>query len=101
MRVFMMRRDAPRRALGTSAFLFACITGTLCHLGAAAERSTGTTEFVRISPRDSRYFELTDGQPYIPVGFNLVGPPASEDLETVVNPVAKRLAEKLFHLLRV
>lgn len=27
--------------------------------------------FVRVSPRDSRYFELSDGQPYVPIGLNL------------------------------
>lgn len=34
--------------------------------------------FVRVSPRDSRYFELSNGQPYIPVGLNLVGPPGGD-----------------------
>src|ERR1022692_1198899 len=38
--------------------------------------------YVRVSPRDRRYLELTDGTPYIPVGLNMVGPPnqkAGED----------------------
>lgn len=30
-------------------------------------------EFVRVSPRDGRYLELTDGRPYIPVGLNRIG----------------------------
>jgi hypothetical protein len=30
--------------------------------------------FVRVSPRDSRYFELSDGRPYIPIGLNLIHP---------------------------
>jgi hypothetical protein len=34
--------------------------------------------FVRISPRDSRYFELTNGQAYIPIGLNIVGPPRGD-----------------------
>jgi hypothetical protein len=29
--------------------------------------------YVRVSPRDSRYFELADGRPYIPIGLNMVG----------------------------
>lgn len=33
-------------------------------------------EHVRVSPRNSRYFELTDGSPYIPIGLNLCGAPA-------------------------
>jgi len=31
--------------------------------------------FVRISPRDARYFELSDGRPYIPIGLNTCWPP--------------------------
>jgi len=30
--------------------------------------------FIRVSPRDPRYFETTTGQPYIPIGLNLVEP---------------------------
>ena len=30
--------------------------------------------FVRVSPRDPRYFELSDGRPYIPIGLNLIAP---------------------------
>jgi hypothetical protein len=38
-------------------------------LGAAPEG------FVRVSPRDHRYLELTTGAPYIPNGPNLIAPP--------------------------
>jgi hypothetical protein len=37
--------------------------------------------FVRISPRDSRYFELSDGRPYVPVGLNMVAPPGDRGME--------------------
>ena len=30
--------------------------------------------FVRVSPRDPRYLELSDGTPYIPIGLNLISP---------------------------
>ncbi len=30
--------------------------------------------FVRTSPRDPRYFELSDGRPYIPIGLNMTSP---------------------------
>ena len=31
--------------------------------------------FVRVSPRDPRYLELSGGEPYIPVGLNMIAPP--------------------------
>jgi len=40
-----------------------------CLLLAASE------EYVRVSPRDHRYLELTDGSPYIPNGLNMIAPP--------------------------
>ena len=36
--------------------------------------------FVRVSTRDSRYFELSDGRPYIPIGLNMIAPPGQEGL---------------------
>lgn len=30
--------------------------------------------YVRVSPRDPRYFELTDGRPFVPIGLNMVHP---------------------------
>jgi hypothetical protein len=39
-------------------------------LGAAAAEPA----FVRVSPRDTRYLELSDGHPYIPNGLNLIAP---------------------------
>src|SRR5690349_16981810 len=56
--------------------------------GAPAGANSAGLAFVRVSPRDPRYFELTDGKPYIPVGFNLVGPPEARDLERVVETMA-------------
>ncbi len=37
--------------------------------------SAGDPEaFVRVSPRDARYLELSDGSLYVPIGLNLIGP---------------------------
>ncbi|MBI4657360.1 MAG: cellulase family glycosylhydrolase [Verrucomicrobia bacterium] len=30
--------------------------------------------FVRVSPRDARYFELSNGTPYVPIGLNMIAP---------------------------
>ncbi len=38
-------------------------------------------EFVRVSPRDPRYLELSGGDPYIPVGPNMIAPPRAADDE--------------------
>lgn len=32
------------------------------------------TAFVRVSPRDGRYFELSNGSSYVPIGLNLIAP---------------------------
>ena len=44
--------------------------------------------FVRVSSRDARYFELSNGKPYIPIGFNLVSAPTSDEIEPVVKLMA-------------
>lgn len=41
----------------------------------AAVRAGASGGFVRVSPRDPRYLELSDGAPYIPIGLNLIAPP--------------------------
>jgi len=43
---------------------------------------------VRVSTRDSRYFELGDGTAYIPVGFNLVPAPPADEMEEVISSMA-------------
>jgi O-glycosyl hydrolase len=35
--------------------------------------------FVRVSPRDPHYLELSDGRPYIPIGLNLIAPNTADD----------------------
>jgi hypothetical protein len=39
----------------------------------AWKKDTGKS-FVRVSPRDRRYFELLDGSPYVPIGLNMIAP---------------------------
>lgn len=47
------------------------------------------SSFVVVSPRDARYFELSNGQPYIPIGFNLVGPPRPEEFDGLFATMAE------------
>ena len=42
---------------------------------AGAQPIDSNSPYVRVSPRDRRYLELTDGKPYIPIGLNMISPP--------------------------
>ena len=59
---------------GVLSFLFSAVLA--CSLGHAAEPAGDA--FVRVSPRDRRYFELTNGDPYVPVGLNMIAPPGND-----------------------
>jgi hypothetical protein len=37
--------------------------------------------YVRVSPRDPRYLEISDGSPYIPNGLNMIAPPYTRNGE--------------------
>ena len=46
--------------------------------------SAAPGDYVRVSPRDHRYLELSSGAPYIPNGLNLIAPPrAASDEESL------------------
>jgi len=51
--------------------------------------SNDKISFVRVSPRDHRYFELSNGSPYIAIGFNLVGPPRVDEIGSVIQKMAQ------------
>lgn len=58
----------------------------LCRFhGMAAPPASGDSShlnaFVRVSPRDPRYFELSDGTSYIPIGLNLIHPQGAPEEE--------------------
>lgn len=40
----------------------------------AATSTAATGEFVRVSPRNPRYFETADARPFIPIGLNIAHP---------------------------
>ena len=52
-----------------------CFALALAGLSAVADDAAC---FVRVSPRDCRYFELDNGKPYIPIGLNLIAPPNND-----------------------
>lgn len=57
---------------------FAAAAGAFRGLGATSD--PGRAAYVRVSQKDPRYFELTDGSPYIPIGLNMIAPPGNEGL---------------------
>ncbi|HPP51678.1 MAG TPA: hypothetical protein PK777_01920 [Thermoguttaceae bacterium] len=64
--------------------------------------------FVRVSPRDGRYFELSDGRPYVPIGLNLAVSPTGVRLGVSQTPELpdyerwfRRLAENRGNFARI
>jgi hypothetical protein len=55
-----------------------CLLSVLLCSAGIAHAQAADKPFVRVSPRDSRYFELSDGRPYIPIGLNLIAPPGGD-----------------------
>jgi hypothetical protein len=51
------------------------LVATWAVLGVVSQRAAAQTGFVRVSPRDARYFETTDGNAFIPIGMNMISPP--------------------------
>ena len=76
----------PRRdflALSGAAVLSCCAGGTSCCAPRLFAQESAVpddlAEFVQISKRDPRYFELANGRPYIPNGLNMISPPWRDD----------------------
>ncbi len=55
-----------------------CLLVWLCLTGIARGQNKEGS-YVRVSPRDPRYFELSDGRPYIPIGLNMIAPPGGTE----------------------
>ncbi len=78
MAAFCMYRNAINRRKGCRSIRNAVVVSCL-HLAFCLAGSVASQSYVRVSPRDARYFELSDGQPYIPVGLNMIAPPGREE----------------------
>ncbi len=59
--------------------------------------------YVRVSPRDPRYFELSDGRPYIPIGLNMIAPPGGPEKEALAQMETwmRRLSENGGNFIRL
>ena len=60
------------------------LAASLCLLGSwSANGARADEAFVRVSPRDARYFEFSDGTPYIPIGLNMIAPPGRDEKQAL------------------
>ena len=82
-----------RNVVVVSCFLF-----VLCLAGGVAAQP-----YVCVSPRDARYFELSNGQPYVPIGLNMIAPPGRDEGEALVRMEdwVRRLSENGGNFIRL
>ena len=75
----------------------------LCMLTEAAPAQETRPSHVRVSPRDHRYFELSDGRPYIPIGLNMIAPPGRDEKEALrrMEDWMRRLSENGGNFIRL
>lgn len=59
-----------------------CLIGFCGTSGILAAVPSGQA-YVRVSPRDARYLEFSDGKPYIPIGLNMIAPPGREEKQAL------------------
>lgn len=78
-------QDARHCALSCILYLVSCIAVACAEEKAVADNDA----FVRVSPRDARYFELSNGKAYVPIGFNLVPGPTAAEMDGVVQKMAE------------
>ena len=59
--------------------------------------------YVRVSPRDARYFELSNGRPYVPIGLNMIAPPGGDAKEALarMEDWMRRLSENGGNFIRL
>jgi len=55
----------------------------LCGVSEIATAAYPGESYVRVSARDPRYFELSDGKPYIPIGLNMIAPPGRNEKQAL------------------
>jgi len=76
------------------------------HLTHATDAETSTDDinsFVQVSPQEKRYFQLSNGRPYIPIGLNIVAPGGSSEKEALatMEQWMKSLSENRGNYIRI
>lgn len=79
------------------------LTGLLAAFVCTCQLAAQADAFVRVSRADPRYFELTNGQPYIPIGLNLISPGTRDEAEGLARMEnwMKQLARNRGNFIRV
>jgi hypothetical protein len=89
-----MQSETSNAALARTAI---CAIGLLSLLAASAVAEEARTDdsdaFVRVCRDDPRYFELTNGEPFIPIGPNIGWPRFERDEQQVLDTLDKRFAK--------
>ena len=78
-------------------------TVSVCSTSHAGSRLHESRAFVRVSARDNRYFELTNGEPFIPIGLNMIAPRGVDEREALagMHQWIKSLAENRGNYIRL
>jgi hypothetical protein len=59
------------------------LAGGAAHRVRAREMLEDTQCFVQVSARDARYFELSNGRPFIPIGLNMIAPWGTDEADSL------------------
>ncbi|UCG57783.1 MAG: cellulase family glycosylhydrolase [Phycisphaerales bacterium] len=74
-----------------------------CCMAQRRDSSPDSQSFVRVSPRDAHYFELSNGRPYIPIGLNMIAPRGDSELDGLacMDGWMKKLSENRGNFIRL
>lgn len=75
----------------------------ICAASYAENASRDSEYFVQVSPRDSRYFELTNGRPFVPIGLNMIAPWGNDEKDALarMEQWIEKLAENRGNYIRL
>lgn len=80
-----------------------CVLLSICTTSYAENASRDRQYSVRVSPRDNRYFELSNGRPFVPIGLNMIAPYGGDEQEALarMEQWIKNLAENRGNYIRL